>query len=63
MSKSKSKDYGENSKPVKKGLVLWEEEGGENDYGYGKKKKSGKRFHRKKTLREKYWDGLSDGDA
>ncbi|MFC1885096.1 hypothetical protein ACFL2O_10030 [Thermodesulfobacteriota bacterium] len=62
MSRSKSGDNGENSKPLKDDHLKWESEGEEDDYGHRKKKKSGKRFHRKMTIREKYWDGLSDID-
>ena len=63
MGKSKSSNYGRNPEPLKENYDEWESEGEENDYGHRKKKKSGKRFHRKMTIREKYWDGLSDKDV
>ena len=63
MGKSKFRDDGEDSKPVKNSHDDWESEGEENHYGHRKKKKSGKRFHRKMTIREKYWDGLPDNDG
>ena len=63
MTKSKFSDDGENSKPLKDNYVQQESEGEENDYGHRKKKKSGKRFHRKMTIREKFWEGLTDNDG
>ena len=62
MGKSKSGYFGEHSKPAKDDPMRWKSEGEEEDYGHRKKKKSGKRFHRKMTIREKHWDGLSDND-
>jgi hypothetical protein len=34
----------------------------EEDYDFRKVKKSGKRFHRKRSFREKYWDDMPDND-
>jgi hypothetical protein len=34
----------------------------DEEYPHPKSKKSGKRFHRRKTLRDELWDDLTNGD-
>jgi hypothetical protein len=62
MGKSKYDHHAENSKPEKGDRKSGELGDGEAEYGRHKSKKSGKRFHRKKTLRDEYWDKLPGED-
>jgi len=61
MKRSKFNGKAESSKPRKGGHSHWEADD-EEEVSLRKAKKSGKRFHRRKTLREEFWDGLSDKD-
>lgn len=62
MKRSKFNGKVEPSQPRKGGQGRWEADDNEEEFSRRKAKKSGKRFHRQKTLREEFWDDLGDKD-
>ena len=60
MKKSKFNNNTGHLKSQKRGAGRSELLDNEEEFIRRKFKKSGKRFHRKKTLREEYWDDLMD---